>query len=643
MQSIQEAHDTAPRTNALRTLVRRWMLSPSPTAPTCHVACQVRDYAVRLLEHLAFHAGPDAQAIAFDAAWVLGEHSLWGTHGATPNISRALQAYERLAMSGNASAHARLGFLYGSPVVHSLFGVPDDPARAVAHYAAAAKQGERHATLALAHRSLHGLGVRESCMRALHLYEHEAHSTYTQSQAVVGGRMPSYTKWPVHLLEQWEQRTRQMPHLLHLPPKSGIFWRYQRHHMVPKILEEHPRLVYDAEFRHELLQILEADPSEDLEQYLFLALALYHGSMVYQSESIAAVPRDFARSAELARLVVHHYWPVDLAQAPSKTLNEHDLSVVAEAAELLGMQYLRGEGVTKDEHRAALWFERSRRAYGEYGLGLLDLYGLAGHVRDPDAAQTHFANRTFITSAYPSARLEVAKYGLARGNFTLAREGLDTPLLSFGDHWYAVYPRVEQPYIEGLVAAEDLRHGNATCGVATRKFKEAAERGDWADPIYHRGTAAYARNDIPTALLAFALAAEQGMSSAQENVAYLLESRTPLALRFWAQSAVQKGEGALHMCDAQLASGSRQASIDCFGHLARRGIRVAYWRLGWLYETSLPPDFALAKRNYDSAMQDGPHTETLYAFLVYLRLGMRVVWHAARHCDPWLLWAFATA
>lgn len=662
MQSIQDAHDAAPKTHALRTLARRWMLPPSPTAPACHAACQVRDYAVRLLEYLAFLSDADTQAVTSDAAWVLGEHSLWGTHGALPNVSRALHAYERLAAAGNASAHSRLGFLYGSSVVHSLLGVPDDPARAIAHYAAAAKQGERHATLALAYRSLHGLGVRESCMRALHLYEHEARSAYTQSQAVLGGRTPSYTKWPVHRLEQWEQRTRQMPSLLHLPPKRGIFWRYQRHHMVPKILEEQPRLVYDPEFRYELLQVLDADPSEDLEQYLFLALALYHGSMISQSETIAAVPRDFARSAELAQRVVHHYWPVDLAQAPSKTLNEHDLGVVAEAAELLGMQYLRGEGVPKDEHRAALWFERSRRAYGEYGLGLLDLYGLAGHVRDPDAAQTHFANRSFITSPYPAARLEVAKYGLARGNLTLAHEGLDTPLLSFGDHWYAVYPRVEQPYIEGLVAAEDLRRGNATCKLATRKLKEAAERGDWADPIYHRGTAAYARDDIPTALLAFALAAEQGMPSAQENVAYLLESRTcftdadnrvisrrtpnprgPLALRFWAQSAVQKGEGAVHMCDAQLASGNRQAAIDCFGHLARRGVRIAYWRLGWLYETGPTPDYALAKRNYDLAMQDGPHTETLYAFLVYVRLGLRVLWHVARHCDPWLLWAFATA
>lgn len=662
MQTIQDAHDAAPKANALRTLVRRWTLPPQATSPACHAACQVRAYAVRLLEYLAHNTDASTSAAVSDAAWVLGEHSLWGTHGALPNVSRALRAYERLAATGNASAHARLGFLYGSPVMHSIYGMPNDTARAVAHYAVAAKQGERHATLALAHRSLHGLGVRQSCMRALHLYEREAHSAYTQSQTVIGGRMPSYTKWPVHLLEQWEQRTRKMPKLLHMPPKKGVFWRYQRHHMVPKILEEQPRLLYDAEFRHELLRVLDADPSEDLEQYLFLALALYHGSMLSQSETIAAVPRDFVRSAELAQRVVHHYWPVDLAQAPSKTLNEHDLSVVGEAAELLGMQYLRGEGVVKDEYRAALSFERSRNDYGEYGLGFLDLYGLAGHVRDPDAAQSHFANRSFITSPYPSARLEVAKYGLAHGNFTMAHEGLDTPLLSFDDHWYAVYPRVEQPYMEGLVAAADLRVGNATCTLATRKLKEAAERGDWIDPIYHRGTAAYARNDIPTALLAFALAAEQGMAPAQENVAYLLEScmcitdtdkrviqqsaNNPhglLALRFWAHSAVQKGEGAVHMCDAQLASGDRQAAIDCFGHLARRSVRLAYWRLGWLYETSPTPDYALAKRNYDLARQDGPDTETLYAFLVYVRFGLRVVWHVIRRRDPGLLWTVASS
>ncbi|KAK0567049.1 ERAD-associated protein [Tilletia horrida] len=49
------------------------------------------------------------------ALWILAEHSLWGTHAASPHLPRAYAAYQSLATDyGNGTAHARLGFLEGS-------------------------------------------------------------------------------------------------------------------------------------------------------------------------------------------------------------------------------------------------------------------------------------------------------------------------------------------------------------------------------------------------------------------------------------------------------------------------------------------------------------------------------------------------
>lgn len=534
MQAVQEAYDATPTTQALRSYLQSW-LAPQIRVPRCTLACQVRSHAIRLLEHVAFRHEDAAtesflplnvsgSSIHADALWELGEHSLWGTHGAMPNISRAIRAYERLANTGNATAHARLGFLYGSPVIAAVYGIPRNDARAILHYESAAAQGDRHSTLALAYRSLHGLGVPKDCMQALRLYERQANVSYKASQEVLGGRVPTYTKWPIHVLERWSRRSRDLPVYLHRNRKSGVFIRSSRHYLVSRILRRNPRLLYDQNARLDMLRLLDEGQIRDLGQLMFLALALYHGSMLSQSETIAAIPRDPVRSAQVAKQVVHRHWPEDLSQIPKKNnLDEDEESSVKEAAELLGMQYLRGEGVEKDERLAHMWLQRSLGEDGSYGLGLIALHGLGGFPQDAELALEYFSGRKGRVP--PASQLELIKHALTKNNLAMASREDPDVLMRIGETAYMVYPRVEQPYIRGRVCAALLKTGNATCEKTVGYFREAAERGDWSDPIFHRGNAAYARGDIPTALLAFAIAAEQGMRFAQENVAFLLDQR----------------------------------------------------------------------------------------------------------------------
>ena len=206
MQAVQDAHDSTRKQRALLYLfgkviqrARAW--SPTQTAGVLEsTAIQKRTLAIRLLEWVVIASEDpnvleaDTTDVQRDALWILGEHSLWGTHGASPNISRAIRSFKQLAASGNATAHARLGFLYSSPLMEVVYNTTVHLDRALLHHTVAAKQAERHAELALAHRFRFGLGVKQDCAKALYQYERQANNSYALSTAVVGGRIPTYSK-----------------------------------------------------------------------------------------------------------------------------------------------------------------------------------------------------------------------------------------------------------------------------------------------------------------------------------------------------------------------------------------------------------------------------------------------------------------
>lgn len=214
IQALQEAYDAAPKSNALTSPLKKLFARPFLSPQDCGDLCRVHALALRLLEVAAFPkslawttSGIHQRA---DALWARGELSLGGLYGTEPNISRAIHAFEHLASTGNASAHARPGFFYGSEII-SIYGIPKNPERALLHYQMAANQGDRYAQRTLAHRLYFGIGVPKNYEQSLYYYQQQAKASVQASQEVIGGRIPTYTKWPLMAAEGWAKRTRKMP------------------------------------------------------------------------------------------------------------------------------------------------------------------------------------------------------------------------------------------------------------------------------------------------------------------------------------------------------------------------------------------------------------------------------------------------
>ena len=108
-----------------------------------------------------------------DALWVLGEHYLWGSHGAQADPARAKVAFERLSQtSGNSSANVRLAFLLsGSLPIYNLQNQTDALADGLMHLTAAAIAGDSDGQISLGYRHWAGIGTPASCADALDWYE----------------------------------------------------------------------------------------------------------------------------------------------------------------------------------------------------------------------------------------------------------------------------------------------------------------------------------------------------------------------------------------------------------------------------------------------------------------------------------------
>ena len=566
LKTIQDAHDTTRKQRALlylfgKLIQRACWRSPTRTAEMLEsTETQKRTLAIRLLEWVAIGSADrnaleaDTTDVQRDALWILGEHSLWGTHGASPNISRAIHSFERLAASGNATAHARLGFLYSSPLMGRVYNTSTHLDRALLHYTIAAKQGERHAELALAHRYRFGHGVKKDCAKALYHYESQASKSYSMSTAVLGGRVPSYSKWSIHILDGIVRRTQKVPkmlyHTLNIRDTGTMIFASSSDPDMPsaalKALEKYPSLLQREHTRRHLLNLVNAGQVHDARLLYILSRALYHGSFFGPSETIGEFPRDWIKSAQLAEQVAQLMWPK--TGSKRKELSPDDRKLAMKAAEQLGMQYLLGEGVAQNVDIAYQWFMRAKEVdkglprhlvgsdfsfRASLGLGLIALHGVSGNAQNTELALEHFNAHKLWKEGQkkksPFLDFELAKLDLQKGDMDSAREQLIQPLDSinlFGS-WTYLYPRVENPYVHGAVRLDSfLKEKGNTCEDVVEKFKEAAERGDWADPIYHRGSAAYSRNDIPSALLSFAIAADAGVWEGQVNSAYLLEAST---------------------------------------------------------------------------------------------------------------------
>lgn len=445
MQAIVQRHRQRHTHTALLDAIQRLVgTTEAPLVePAPHLVAR-RSHAERLLEWLAFSTPLDEAVMmtdAFalqpsgapaqdDALWILGEHYLWGTHGATPNATRALDCYARLAMHGNATAHARLGYLYSSAYAADMHQISSAPGESLVHYALASQEKDWHALGAMAYRYRHGLGVPRDCMEAMYAYDYMAREQYKLFMAgPPGGRRMPYSKIrlsDLHLAQTfdsfvwWSQRTTNNYAVYSL-----------RASFLRRMLKHQPKALTNKAALNRLMEIYEDFAHEDEpEKRYMLARAHYFGSIVADHDVLGAVPYDPVASAQHALALASARWPqppvlddihdeshvgarlrpVYVAQDQDRA---HRLAAQA-AASLLGMQYMRGEGVPQDFVKAKVWFTRAaleEDAQGIVGLGIMYLYGFGGLTPNTTKAEALFKH-VFDNHMAHQVRLELVKQAM---------------------------------------------------------------------------------------------------------------------------------------------------------------------------------------------------------------------------------------
>lgn len=522
--------------------------------------------------------GDGSSALA-DALWVLGEHSLWGTHGSQPNLARARACYQRLvdlghdqfgnSVAGNASAHARLAFLEGSgwestirgdwkpmsneqstwssftssPTVddvrsawkkrRELFAKlkSDDAqrqAKAVLHYTIAANAGHAPSQMALGFRYKAGIGVAPSCWNALELYEKAAEDAYKRFQAgPPGGLTLPYTKIRISDLDGGAYG----------PGASVASTGFAvLNPAVQAALNRQPGSARDPSALEDLLEYhIYVAEHGDVRSSLFMAQVYYHGSIYSSSEAAGAVRRDYRRAMAWLQRVAKDVWPRkagqvgrggptgytakpgDRGEDVQLKVDDSLLGYAGSAAGMIGQMYLRGEGVQQDFARAWVWFSRGKDTGDPSSYN-----GLGVMLRDGLGVKADIVTATNYFEAaakvrHSGANVNLGKIHMEMGDLDSAAKCLT--IASMGDS------RFEAVYLLAKLNADLARKEQSgdTCRKALSGFKHTAEYGDWSTRISHKAEHAWRRSERQKALLGWALAGEMGYESAQNNVAYMLD------------------------------------------------------------------------------------------------------------------------
>ena len=616
-----------------------------------------REHALQLLTWAA-------DLLSSDALWILGEHYLWGTHGAQPDVEKARQAYERLALTGNATAHARLGYLYSSRFMADIHGAPRSEAEALIHYTMAAQEGDWHAMNALAYRQLYGLGTSVNCTESLIWLDHLAQRAHNEFLAgPPGGRTLPYNKVRLSDRVRLGGPTFQLASGQHFKAtfSSSPISYYKA------LSDKPPALLLDAHALHELMEQYEFLAQEDPIEQIRYVFAMYFGSIVGYRESLGAVRPNYTEAARHALALATKAWPIPILLSHVDeelvrhgrrgpllryvSLPSYQAYAAKKAAVLLGVMHLRGEGVPQDAKIAKVWLTRAATegdALGMAYLGMMYEHGYGGLKIDTSRAwdlYRHSYNNTSLSL------LGMAKQQIKAGHPEHAQPILLNALERIGTPKGLAFTSAKFDALywnAGLEADYLYKAPDPTrCRQVATKFQALVHRGDWEDPVYHRGEAALDRGDVATALHAWSMAAEAGMAEAQDNVAHILDQFTSwrhiveprpydaLALEYWAQSAMQDSTLAqTKICDyvlhgflphrRSMAQAARcyRSQVDGSNDLLNK------WRLAQLYEDGaegFERDFPLAKRLYDVILLHSPLLNLTVTWAL-MRLHAKAFW-----------------
>ncbi|KAJ2320295.1 ERAD-associated protein [Coemansia sp. RSA 2611] len=535
------------------------------------------------------------------AQFAVADMETYGKYGSAIELGSALQRFQRLADgSGNATAQYMVGFFYAA----GLGGVDAHNGHALLYTTLAAIQGHTAAEATLAFRHLAGVGVPVSCERALGYYQAVARKAVAHYRAgpVMGRHMPDYR---VRLADDHggAYGVRTGPYSLH-------------------------KLVDQRSF-DELLQYHQQNALKgELKACMTLVDLYYHGHRY--------APRNFAVALKYLRQV-----RAQLFAGPGEVragLAPAEAALAAQAAAMLGVMSLRGEGMAADPAAAQAWLNAGAKlgsGMAFNALGVMHQQGIsmpANRERAIEmfklaAERRHHGGQVNFALAIADVLPDVAHENLKRA--------------AEGGHILAHFHLAEL-------------YAPTQCGMAVASYKYVAEFGDWLHSPIPRAAAAYRRGALDAAALGYMQAAEMGYGVGQLNAALLLETagarlsgnssaeyrlfgtraaHERQTLAYWTRAANQNmpdarakqgdhyyyGRGVAR--DAERAAAAYTVAAEADANA------LAMWNLGYMYENGdgVRRDFYLAKRWYDKSIEAN-EAGRLAGHLALARLCAKYMW-----------------
>lgn len=558
-----------------------------------------------------------------DALFLMGQLNFYGNYSHPRDFAKAFDYYQQLAsLNGNSSAMYMMGLMYSTGVGSA---VQRDQARALLYYTFAAVRGHTRAEMTLASRHHTGVGAPKSCETSCKYYKRVADKVMEWYRSGPPGGM-SWTREQYHIADDFGGLFGEGASV----SSSGI-----------NAVHHHPNSDAYASI-------------EDIIEYLHLMSnkgdfksSFNLGRIYYEGQR--GMERNLGQAAKYFFMVAKMYWKGngrnDENQKPGLD------KIAAKAAGYLGRMYMRGEGVQQDFDRARFWFERGisqADAQSQYGLGLMMLngYGVSKNIGK--------ANDLFKASAdqdYALSQVQLGVLFLDRGMPEDVRVANDYFELA------ARYGNIEAQYYLG----EMIHHGigrDKACAQALGLYKTVAEKAEPLVSSWYEANQAYEDGDHELAFLGYLHAAEEGYESAQNNVAYLLDTRQSmlsnvlgigepkssvldnpsLALIYYTRSSRQGNiDSLVKMGDYYLDGAGTERDIDkavkCYtGAAEYQQSAQALFNLGWMHENGvgLDQDFHLAKRYYDLALATNEEAY-LPVKLSLLKLRARSYWNTVTH------------
>lgn len=558
-----------------------------------------------------------------DALYLLGHMNFYGNYTHPRDFKKAFDYFQQLStLNGNSSAMYMVGLMYSTGVGGS---VQRDQARALLYYTFAALKGHTRAEMTLASRHHTGVGTPKSCETACKYYKNVADKVMDWYRSGPPGGM-SWTRESSHIADDYGGLYGEGASV----SSSGI-----------NAVHHHPHSDAYASIE-DIIEYLDLMSNKgDFKSSFNLGRIYYEGQR--------GLERNLGMAAKYFFMVAKKYWK------PNGRIEENYKpgldKIAAKAAGYLGRMYMRGEGVQQDFDRAKFWFDRGIShgdAQSQYCLGLMLLrgYGVSKNIGK--------ATDLFKASAdqdYALSQVQLGVLFLDRGQPDDVRVANDYFELA------ARYGNIEAQYY----LAEMIHHGigrDKACAQAMGLYKTVAEKAEPLVSTWNEANNAYEDGDYELAFLGYLHAAEEGYESAQNNVAYLLDTRQSmlsnilglgetksalmdnpgLALIFYTRSSRQGNMDSLvKMGDYYLDGIGTDLDIDkavkCYtGASEYHQSAQALFNLGWMHENGvgLDQDFHLAKRYYDLALATNEEAY-LPVKLSLLKLRARSYWNTVTH------------